>query len=225
MQWQVSTDDGATFTDIAGVMDTTLIFAAALVDNHKQFRAISPTPPARVLTTAATLTVLPVMPSEVVSRKLHNGTPFDINLPLTGSVGVECRSGGASNDYQIVFTFPSAVTFTSAAVTSGAGNVGRSSGSGTTTATVNLTDVTNAQRITVRLISVNNLGDVSAPMGILIGDSGGDRLVNSGDATQTRGRSGQTVDATTFRSDFNVDGMINGGDVIIARTRSGAALP
>ena len=40
------------------------------------------------------------------SRKLHSGAPFDINLPLTGTSGIECRSGGATNDYQVVFTFP-----------------------------------------------------------------------------------------------------------------------
>ena len=46
---------------------------------------------------------------------------FDINLPLTGDAGIECRSGGASNDYQIVFSFPSSVTFTNASVTAGYG--------------------------------------------------------------------------------------------------------
>ena len=39
--------------------------------------------------------VQPAVPSSVVSRKVHGmaGT-FDINLPLTGTAGVECRSGG-----------------------------------------------------------------------------------------------------------------------------------
>ena len=49
---------------------------------------------------------LPPMPTQVVSRKLHSGAPFDIPLPLTGNSGIECRSGGATNDYQVVFTFP-----------------------------------------------------------------------------------------------------------------------
>src|SRR5207244_5344925 len=82
---------------------------------------------------------LPPMPSQVVSRKLHNGAPFDINLPLTGNAGLECRSGGRTNDYQVIFTFASSVTFTNALVTAGAGSVSSSSGSGTTTITVNLT--------------------------------------------------------------------------------------
>ena len=49
------------------------------------------------------------IPSQVVSRKLHNGVPFDIDLPLTGNVGIECRTGGGTNDYQIVVTFASPV--------------------------------------------------------------------------------------------------------------------
>ncbi|HEX8678747.1 MAG TPA: dockerin type I domain-containing protein, partial [Chthoniobacterales bacterium] len=168
--------------------------------------------------------LVPPLPTQVVSRRLHDGRPFDINLPLTGNLGVECRSGGATNDYQVVFTFPSAVSFTGASVT-GAGSVTSSSGSGTTTATVNLTGVRSAQTIIVTLIGVNDLGNVDVPMGVLIGDANGDRSVNSGDAAITRNRSGQQTDASNFRSDYNLDGTINSGDATIVRSRSGSALP
>jgi hypothetical protein len=57
-----------------------------------------------------------------------------------------------------------------------------------------------------------------------VGDTNGDRVVNGGDAIQTRSRSGQAVDGTNFRSDVNTDGNINGGDSIIVRGRSGAGL-
>src|SRR5205807_4041157 len=40
------------------------------------------------------------VPSSAVSRKVHGAAgTFDVPLPLTGNVGVECRSGGATNDY------------------------------------------------------------------------------------------------------------------------------
>ena len=103
-----------------------------------------------------------------------------------------------------------------------------SSGNGTTTVTVNLTGVTNAQRITVTLLGVNDgtsTGDVGAQMGLLVGDTNGDGFVNAGDSLQTRNRSGQVTDATNFRSDVNVDGFINIGDTIIVRSRSGTFLP
>ena len=54
------------------------------------------------------------------SRKQHAsiGT-FDINLPLTGEAGVECRSGGTNGDYEIVVTFNNPIVTASAALTSG----------------------------------------------------------------------------------------------------------
>ena len=176
-----------------------------------------------------TLTVVPPpAPSQAASRKLHGGTPIDVNLPLTGSPGIECRSGGASNDYQLVFTFPSAVTFTGAAVTIGAGSVSGSSGSGTPTVTVNLTNVTNAQRITVMLSAVSNgtsTGDIGVQMGVLIGDTNGNGSVNSTDVSQTKLQSGQAVTGANFRNDINFNGTITASDVSAVKLKTGTALP
>jgi hypothetical protein len=97
------------------------------------------------------------------------------------------------------------------------------------TVTVPLTNVTNAQVITVRLNGVTAPGapnaDVIIPMGILLADTNGDASVNTGDTTQTRSRSGQPANSLNFRSDVNVDGIINIGDVIVTRSRSGTNLP
>jgi hypothetical protein len=62
-------------------------------------------------------------------------------------------------------------------------------------------------------------------MGLLIGDVNGDGSVNSGDALQTRNRSGQATDGTNFRSDVNADGVVNGGDTAIIRSHSGEFVP
>ena len=145
-----------------------------------------------------------------------------------GNPGVECRSGGASNDYQVVFTFPSAVTFTNAAVTAGAGSVSSSSGSGTTTVTVNLTGVTNAQKIMVTLQGASdgtNTGDLSVPMGVLLGDVNGNGSVNSTDISQTKLQSGQAVTNANFREDVNANGSINATDVSSVKLKSGTSLP
>ncbi len=41
-----------------------------------------------------------------VSRKTHgNAGSFDVDLPVSGTPGMECRSGGATGDYTIVLTF------------------------------------------------------------------------------------------------------------------------
>src|SRR5437667_7734483 len=48
----------------------------------------------------------PLLPQSAFSRKTHGAAgTFDIPLPLTGNVGVECRSGGATNDYQMIIHF------------------------------------------------------------------------------------------------------------------------
>ncbi len=167
-------------------------------------------------------------PTQVVSRKFHGGTPYDIALPLIGNSGIECRSGGATNDYQIVFSFPNAVTFALASVTAGTGAVSSSSGNGTTTVTLDLTNVTNAQRITVTLANVNDgttTGNVSVPMGVLLGDTNGNGAVNAGDVAQTKGQSGLAVTGSNFRTDVNANDSINAGDVSLVKSKAGTALP
>ena len=163
--------------------------------------------------------------TRVVSRKIHGGAPRDIILPLTGTPGIECRSGGATNDYQVVFTFASAVTFNNAAVTAGAGSVSSSSGSGTTIVTVNLTGVSTAQTITVKLFSVNKGGDLPVQMSVLVGDTTGNGAVNSSDVDQTKMNSGQVVDASNFRTDVNVNGSINASDVALVKANCGWSRP
>src|SRR3984893_15100351 len=66
-----------------------------------------------------------------VSRKVHgNAGTFDIGLPLAGTPGIECRSGGTANDYQIVITFGGPVTFSNAQVKSGTASVSSTSTNG-----------------------------------------------------------------------------------------------
>jgi CSLREA domain-containing protein len=174
----------------------------------------------------------------VVSRKLHGATPFDINLPLTGVVGVECRTSGGSNDYQVVVTFASPVAVngtpkaavnvgTATIGTGGVANGGMVSVSGSVV-TVPLTNVTNAQRITVKLTSVTdgiNIGDVVIPMGILIGDTTGNGSVNASDVSQTKLQSGKAVTSSNFRNDITLNGSINATDISSVKLKSGTALP
>lgn len=164
------------------------------------------------------------------SQKMH-GTegPFDIPLPLTGAPGVECRTGGVGNNYQIVFNFGGAVTFTGAAVTSGSGAVMNFTGSGSNTATVDLSGVTSGQRITVTLSSVTDgaiTTDVAAPMSILVGDTTGNGSVTASDIGQVKGQSGQPVTQSSFRLDVTASGgSINASDIGLVKSRSGTQLP
>lgn len=176
----------------------------------------------------------PVAATSAVSRKIHTGivTPFDVNLPLSGTPGIESRSGGAANAFSLVVTFPVPVTYTGASITSGTGNIGAKNSRGTTTgstvATVNVSGVTSGQYITVTLAGVNdgvNTNDVAVRMGILTGDTTGDGSVNSADIAQTKSKSGQAVDSTNFRMDVNTDGNLNSADIALVKSKSGTALP
>jgi hypothetical protein len=162
------------------------------------------------------------------SRKTHGGAgTFDVPLPLTGNVGVECRSGGTTNDYQMIVNFASAVTVESVAVTSGTGSVSSFSVSGAQV-TVNLTGVTNIQRITVTLHNVNDgtsTGDVPVSMGVLVGDVNGNAAVNASDVSLTKSQVGQAVSGSNFREDVNANGTISATDVALVKSEVGTALP
>jgi hypothetical protein len=168
------------------------------------------------------------MAQSAFSRKTHGAAgTFDIPLPLTGSVGIECRSGGATNDYQMIINFATTVTVGSASVTSGTGSVSSFSVSGSQV-TVNLTGVINVQRITVTLINVNDgthMGDVPASMGVLVGDVNGNAVVNASDVSLTKSQVGQTVTGSNFREDVNANGLINSVDVAQVKANVGTALP
>src|SRR6266480_536586 len=190
------------------------------------FNANPINPPGSIVlnvTATPTPSPTPPAPSSAVSRKTHGAAGnFDVNLPLTGTPGIECRLGGATNDHVMVATFPSNVTVQGnpqAAVTLGTGTIGSEGMSNGgmvlvngNVVTVPLTNVTNAQTINVTLFGVSNgstSGNVVIPMSILAGDTNGTGAVNSSDIIFTKLRVGQAINATNFRADVNAGEAIN----------------
>ena len=166
-------------------------------------------------------------PVSAVSRKTHapEGT-FDVNLPLVGLPGVECRTGGTSGNHQVVVTFALPVTLNSASVTSGTGSVSSTTVSGNQVF-VNLSGVANAQTIAITLAGVNDgsaTGNVIVPMSVLLGDTTANGSVNSSDVSQTKLQSGASVVANNFRTDVTVNGLINASDVSTVKSKSGTAI-
>ena len=104
-----------------------------------------------------------------------------MNLPLSGEPGVECRNSNGRHTF--VFTFSTDVVSGSAIVTGGTGSVfGNPIFSGNTM-TVNLTGVTDVQKITVTLSDVTSsasqvLPDTSVSANMLIGDTTADISVS-----------------------------------------------
>jgi PKD repeat protein len=176
----------------------------------------------------------PVQLTNVVSRKLHGGAgTFDIGLPLSGPLGIECRSGGSSSSYTLVFTFANPLSSVAAAgISSGAGSVASSNiaPDDAHNYIVNLTGVTNAQVITVTLSNVSDSAGnfspaMAAQMGVLLGDVNASRRVDAADVSSVRQQTLQPLTSSNFRMDLNASGRIDAADVSIARQQTLTSLP
>jgi hypothetical protein len=158
------------------------------------------------------------------SRLQHGraGT-FDINMPLTGTSGVECRSAGT---YSAVFTFDGAVSSANVSVVGGSATVGTLSFSGNSVIAP-LSGVTNPETVTLRVSNINGDGQQHGDVkfGFNIADVNGDRGVTKADQTQVQGQVGQPVTSATFRDDITADGRIKNGDVTAVKQNKGHILP
>ncbi len=96
--------------------------------------------------------------------------------------------------------------------------------------TVPLTGVADAQKITVTLNGVTDnfshvMPSTNVSMNLLLGDTNGNKVVNSTDISQTKAQSGSPISTTNFRSDNTVNGIINATDVSQVKLSSGHGLP
>src|SRR6266480_1080847 len=178
--------------------------------------------------------VNPPQLTSVISRMTHGtgGPTFDVNLPLTGASGMECRRGSTPGNYTLVFTFANnLVSVSGAGLVTGFGSVSSSGiGPNLNQYTVNLINVTNQQYLSVALLNAKDrtgaIGDVVGPqMGVLIGDTNADHFVDSADIAQTKSKSGMAVSGSNFREDLNTDGFIDSADIGLAKSKSGNTLP
>lgn len=168
-----------------------------------------------------------LVPVSAVSRKTHGSVgDFDVDLPLTGTTGIECRTGPNSGDEKIVLTFAVPVNVNSATATC-AGLPASATASGSVV-TINCVGITNAQTIAVNLNGVsdgNVTANVTVPVGILLGDVDASRRTDGGDVTLVRNQTVNTPTQANFRADLNASGRIDAGDIAIARQASVTALP
>ena len=173
----------------------------------------------------------PLALAAAVSRKIHGAAgTFDIDLPLSVSTGVECRTGGATGDHTIVFTFSNAIASGNASVTLGTATIAGSPIISGNTVTVNLTGVANAQTVTVTLSNVTDifsqvLPNTAVSASFLLGDTTGNGTVNATDIGQTKAQSGLPVSASNFREDLNVSGAINATDIGLVKSFAGQFVP
>ena len=176
----------------------------------------------------------PAVGDGAVSRKTHGSAgTFEVALPMSGTPGIESRSGGATGDHQLVVTFNTSVTVSGspqAQVTSGRGQVMNGGAVTVTgkTVTIPLTDVADAQTLTVTLSGVDNGNgavSVAVPISFLAGDTNGNGVVNASDVGLTKSQSGATISNANFRNDVIVNGTINASDLGQVKANAGHSLP
>jgi len=173
----------------------------------------------RVAPPTSVLTLL-----SAASRLTHAGAgTFDVSMPLSGISGVEDRSSGT---YNAVFTFNGAVTSGQVTVLSGTATVGAILFSGNTM-TAQLTGVTSAEVVTLRVQNINGDGQQhgDVPFGFLTADVNGNRTVDRPDLQQLQTDRGQPVTASNFRDDINLSGIVDRPDQQSVQANRGHSIP
>ena len=201
---------------------------------------ISYTTPTKEVTTASRNAPMPALGSSTcglvsvraASRKIHApNLSFDVPLPLDGPPGVECRIGdGATHDkHHIVVSFGAAPSFSGVLVNHEAGKNADLDGTptinvATNEITINLTNVSDNQVVTVTLQGVSVAGgtptDLVIPIRILLGDVNSTALVDGNDVSAVQGQTRQPLDEGTFRMDINLTGVIDGNDVSLTQNQT-----
>src|SRR6266536_465688 len=158
------------------------------------------------------------------SRLTHAGAgTFDISMPLTGASGVEDRSSSA---YNAVFTFDGPVSSGQVLVVSGTATVGPILFGGNTM-TAQLTGVTSAEVVTLRVQNINGDGQQHGDVqfGFLTADVNANRIVDRPDQQQISADRGQPVTASNFRDDINLSGRVDRPDLQSVQTNRGHSIP
>jgi hypothetical protein len=173
----------------------------------------------RVAPSTSGLTLL-----SAASRLTHSSAgTFDINMPLTGTSGVEDRD--AAGSFLAVFTFDAAVTSGNAAVVGGTATAGTPTFSGNEMR-VPLTGVADVQVVTIQISNVNGGGGTTnVAFGFLKADVNGNRTVDRPDLTQIQTDRGQIVTSSNFRDDINLSGVVDVPDKNAVNTNRGHHIP
>jgi hypothetical protein len=173
---------------------------------------------------------IPISLTAAVSRRTHGAAgTFDINLPLSGDPGIECRD--TAGDYTLVFMFNSDLLMLGdITLKSGTAAIDEDLIFSGATVTMNLTDVADVQTVTFTLSGFTNiygqtLADTDVSMSVLVGDIDATKKVAKSDFDSVKAEQRQPVDGTNFRNDIDANGVIDRNDGIGVKARRGHKLP
>jgi hypothetical protein len=94
-------------------------------------------------------------------------------------------------------------------------------GTNTNEIIVNLTGVSDKQRIAITLSNIDGVPSAGATtfIGFIAGDVNNSRSVTPGDVSSVKARAGQTTNSRNFWFDLNASGGINAADVSAVKAR------
>ena len=174
----------------------------------------------------------PLLLLSVVSRMTHAGlgacdVPLDATVPVTGNIAIEPRLRHAS--HAIVFRFNNVVNAVGGASVVDAANMtlgtAAPGATGTREMAVSLNGNLDGNRASVAVTGLNGALNVSASLGLLVGDVNATRLVAASDLAAVKSRSGQMATSQNCRFDLDASGTINATDISVAKARSAVLLP
>lgn len=232
LHWQMSTDNGVTFSNIVGATATTYSLTVSVADNGKQYRAVFTNSVSAATTTNAALTV---SPASILSAGVAWGTSGNSAL-VTQADGLRLLPTGRNRDISWLGISSLTITFNGAVPLAASDVIVRGiaianygpvtiSGDGTTY-TIRLAQPINAaDRVTVTIANAS-IAAYTRRLDVLPGDVNDDGYVNSTDAALTRAKAlGQTVSIPFIFLDVNGDGVVDMSDFNLVRARSGQRLP
>jgi hypothetical protein len=132
VQWQLSTNGGGTFSNIAGATATTLSFTAQGTDNGNQYRAVFTNTVGSATTTAATLTISAATLQSIAVTPANPSSPKGTTRQFTAT---GTYSDNSTQNITAQVTWASATTSV-ATITAGGLATGVSSGTSTISATL-----------------------------------------------------------------------------------------
>ncbi len=127
VQWMVSSDNGATFSNIAGATSTSYSFTTAAADNGKQFEAVFTNSVGSATSTAATLTTVdfaPAVTTSPTSQTINAGSSVTFTAAASGNPAATVQ-WQVSTDGGATFTAISGATSASYSFTTAAGDTGK----------------------------------------------------------------------------------------------------
>ncbi|MBV8781621.1 MAG: immunoglobulin domain-containing protein, partial [Phycisphaerae bacterium] len=182
VRWQMSTNNGATFNDIAGATSASYSFTAGAGDDGKQYRAVFTNSQSSATTTAATLTLAasPKITTNPIDQTIGTGQTVTFSAAASGqpppTVKWQLSGDGGNTFTDIAGANSTTLTFTASASVDG--NQYRavfSSLQGTATTTA----------ATFHLLSVPIIAAAPADQGVIAGDPVSFFAAASGDPPPT----------------------------------------